>query len=78
MTETKPTFTYMSQEAFQWFVECYSNAVAMTKASPSILKKGVPSLGQHFCNYYGVNDDEVKNEKDIAKQFEMIRAKYVK
>jgi len=78
MTETKPNFTHMSNDAFEWFVECYINAVSMARTSKSLMAKGIPSLGQHFQNYYGIKDEELTAEKDINKQFHIIKRKYIK
>lgn len=78
MTDIKPNFTHMSNDAFEWFVECYSNAVAMARTSKSIVARGIPNLGQHFLKHYGITDQELANEKSISKQLDIIKKKYIK
>lgn len=78
MTDTKPTFTHLTSSALEWWIECYINARRMAQMSHQLQAKGIPNIGDFFCQYYNVSDTELSKEKDPQKQVDLIKKKYVK
>ena len=75
-TQEKPNFNWISDHAFNWFLECWFHATEIFHTLNGNTKKS-PSFCEHFCNYYGIDNQELKNEKDLNKQIALIKAKYV-
>jgi len=75
-TQEKPKFNWISDHAFAWFTECWFHATEIFQAMNGNRRKS-PSLGEHFCKYYGIEDKELTDETNLDKQIEIIKRKYV-
>lgn len=75
-TQEKPNFNWISTFAFDWFLECWAKASEIFHVIHAGNKQS-PTLGQHFCNHYGITDKELAEEKDLDKQIAIIKSKYV-